>query len=350
VAGAAGSIGSELCRQVLSYGPQCLIMLDNNETGLYDLSLELGLESGSPSVHCVIGDVTHRAKMQALFEQYGPHIVFHTAAYKHVPLMEQHPDEAVRVNVQGTLIITEMATRHHAERLVFISSDKAVNPSSVMGATKRIGEMLIASYGSWRAGLETPSPPGRQSATLCTVVRFGNVLGSRGSVVPAFEKQIEMGGPVTITHPDMTRYFMSIPEAVSLIIQAAAITTGGDLFMLDMGQQINIEDLAFRLIRLRGLRPGVDIPIKYIGIRPGEKLHEDLIADGEERLLTSHPAIFRVQGSPNVPPEILSRQVEELLELARQQSIQLVAKLQEIVRLGGPDQAMRRPQIGLGPQ
>jgi FlaA1/EpsC-like NDP-sugar epimerase len=366
VAGAAGSIGSELCRQVLSYGPQCLIMLDNNETGLYDLTVELGLDPGSPPLHPVIGDVTNRPKMCALFDQYQPQVVFHAAAYKHVPLMEAYPDEAVRVNVLGTLIVTDLACRYYAERLVFISSDKAVNPTSVMGATKRIGEMLTACNG-WRdpsilhspsSILHSPSsilhsPPSiphspsstlhPPSATLCTVVRFGNVLGSRGSVVPAFKKQIEMGGPVTITHPEMTRYFMSMPEAASLIIQAAAITSGGDLFMLDMGQQIKIEELAFRLIRLRGLRPGVDIPIKYVGIRPGEKLHEDLIGDGEERHLTSHPAIFRVQSSQHVEPETLYRQVEELLELARQQrNGEIVAKLREMVRLGAPGQEEAR--------
>jgi FlaA1/EpsC-like NDP-sugar epimerase len=339
VAGAAGSIGSELCRQVLGYGPQCLILLDNNETGLFDLALELGAHPSSSPIQSVIGDITNRTKMQAVFAQHQPHIVFHAAAYKHVPLMESHPDEAVRVNVLGTWIITDMACSHHAERLVFISSDKAVSPSSVMGATKRVGELLIASHGPSWAGGEGQATDGSQSATLCTVVRFGNVLGSRGSVVPAFEKQIDMGGPVTVTHPEMTRYFMSIPEAASLIIQAAAITTGGDLFMLNMGQQINIEELAFRLIRLRGLRPGVDIPIQYVGIRPGEKLHEELIGYGEERYATSHPAIFRVQRGLAVAPQTLYRQVQELLELAQQQqNDQIIAKLREIVTLGASAQ------------
>jgi FlaA1/EpsC-like NDP-sugar epimerase len=218
-----------------------------------------------------------------------------------------------------------------------------------MGATKRIGEMLTASNGWKMAHSACQTADVRQSTTLCTVVRFGNVLGSRGSVVPAFEKQIDMGGPVTITHPEMSRYFMSMPEAASLIIQAAAITTGGDLFMLDMGQQIKIEDLAYRLIRLRGLRPGVDIPIKYVGIRPGEKLHEDLIGDGEERHLTSHPAIFRVQSSEHVEPETLYRQVEELLELAQQQrNGEIVAKLRKMVRLRAPDQVVQTSTTGEG--
>jgi FlaA1/EpsC-like NDP-sugar epimerase len=349
VAGAAGSIGSELCRQVLSYGPQCLIALDNNETGLHDLTAELELQPSLPPIYPVVGDVTNRPKMQALFQQYHPHIVFHTAAYKHVPLMENHPDEAVRVNVLGTLILIELACRSGAERLVFISSDKAVNPSSVMGATKRIGELLIASNGWLMSSVGRQVTDGNSFTTLYTVVRFGNVLGSRGSVVPAFEKQIEMGGPVTITHPEMTRYFMSLPEAASLIIQAAALTRGGDLFMLDMGQQIKIEELAFRLIRFRGLRPGVDIPIKYIGIRPGEKLHEELMGDGEEKRPTSHPAIFEVQGGLHVEPETLYGQVEELLELARQQrNAELVAKLREMVRLGAPSQVLQVPMTDAG--
>ncbi len=320
VTGAAGSIGSELCRQVLRFNPHSLLMLDNNESGLHDLAVELRLSLGSPPIDCLIGDITNRAKMRAVFERHRPQIVFHAAAYKHVPMMEEHPDEAVRVNVVGTMFVIDLACQFGAERFVLISTDKAVSPSSVMGATKRIGEMLVA----------IPRPG---SATLCTAVRFGNVLGSRGSVVPTFERQITLGGPVTITHPEMTRYFMTIAEAVSLVIQAATLTKGGDLFVLDMGEQVRIEDLAVRLIRLRGLRPGIDVHIKYTGMRPGEKLHEELTHDGAGKLSTSHPSIFRVKDLPSVEETLLRDQISDLCGLTPIQSNgRIAARLQEIAR------------------
>lgn len=295
-------------------------MLDNNESGLHDLAIELEASLGLSSVRGIVGDVTNWPKMRALFERQRPEIAFHAAAYKHVPLMEEFPDEAVRVNVLGTRIILELACRYRAERFVFISSDKAVNPTSVMGATKRVGEMLVSALGA-------------NSQTLCTGVRFGNVLGSRGSVIPIFEKQIDAGGPVTITHPEMTRYFMTLGEAVSLVIQAATATQGGDLFVLDMGEQIRIEQLAHRLIRLRGLRPGDDIAVKYTGVRPGEKLHEELTADGDVRLPTSHPSIFRLQRKTQVGRKLLLAQVEALVSFAEEQKNgQATARLREIVR------------------
>jgi len=264
--------------------------------------------------------------MEMVFAAYRPQIVFHAAAYKHVPLMEQHPDEAVRVNILGTMIVAQLAARYAAERFVFISTDKAVNPCSIMGATKRIGELLITNGGWQIAGskqsaiVDRPSAISHQpSATLFTAVRFGNVLGSRGSVVPTFAHQIQRGGPVTVTDPEMTRYFMSLSEAVSLIIQAASLTEGGDIFMLDMGQEIRIEDLAHKMIRLRGLRPGEDIPIVHTGVRPGEKLHEELLAPDEERLPTSHPKIFRIRNNHRVDSETLSGRISHLIELACQQ-------------------------------
>lgn len=318
VTGAAGSIGSELCRQVAAFKPARLLVLDNNESGLHDLSLELRAQH--PTVECyrLVGDVTNRPKLEAIFDAHRPDVVFHAAAYKHVPLMEEHPDEAVRVNVRGTLNVVDLACRHDAERFVLISSDKAVSPSSVMGATKRICELLIACLNSER--------------TLCTGVRFGNVLGSRGSVVPTFERQIVRGEAVTITDPAMTRYFMSIPEAVSLVIQAATATRGGDLYVLDMGEQVRIEELAERLIRLRGLRPRIDVPIVYTGIRPGEKLHEELTDDGERKEATGHPSIFRVCGRHYMERAVLLRQVGELLHLAEtQRNGAITAKLWEIV-------------------
>jgi FlaA1/EpsC-like NDP-sugar epimerase/lipopolysaccharide/colanic/teichoic acid biosynthesis glycosyltransferase len=323
VTGAAGSIGSELCRQIASYSPRRLLMLDNNESGLFDLMGELEPMAPPFSLVSIIGDVTDRAKVQAVFARHRPQIVFHAAAYKHVPLMEEYPEEAVRVNVLGTLTVADLACHHGAERFVLISSDKAVSPSSVMGASKRIGEMLVSALGA-------------ETSTLCTGVRFGNVLGSRGSVLPIIQRQIENGGPITITHPEMTRYFMSISEAVSLVIQAAAMTQGSDLFLLDMGQPLRIEDLVVQLIRLRGLRPGTDIPIRYIGTRPGEKLREELTADGEAMEPTSHPMILRVCGNYRLPKEALYAQVDELVRLAEtQRNDLLTTRLWEVVAEDG---------------
>ena len=351
VTGAAGSIGSELCRQILNLGPQLILMLDNNETGLYDLvttdlvdrkqirnpkpvlsPVEVS-EIRNPPVVPIVADITNQVRMERVFATHRPRIVFHAAAYKHVPLMEQHPDEAVRANVLGTRVVAELAARYGAERFVLISTDKAVNPCSIMGATKQLCEMLIANGGwqmadsrwqmadsRWRmADGRWRMADGEPSATLFTAVRFGNVLGSRGSVVPTFARQIELGRPVTVTHPEMTRYFMSLSEAISLIIQASSLTEGGDVFMLDMGQEIRIEDLAHKMIRLRGLRPGEDIPIVHTGVRPGEKLHEELIASEEERLHTIHPKIFRVRNNHRMDGEVLSGRISHLIELASEQ-------------------------------
>jgi FlaA1/EpsC-like NDP-sugar epimerase len=351
VTGAAGSIGSELCCQILSFAPRRLLMLDNNESGLYDLRFRLGDVQTelaqdcapptpqalplAPQATLIIADITDRSKMQAVFESCRPEIVFHAAAYKHVPLMEEHPDEAVRVNVLGTRIVAELAAEYGAERFVLVSTDKAINPCSVMGATKRLCEMLITTADgrpqtAVHCGLQ---PAAGGPRTLFTAVRFGNVLGSRGSVVPTFERQIDQGGPVTVTHPDMTRYFISVSEAVSLVIQAAALTEGGDIFMLDMGQRIRIDNLARRLIRLRGLRPEVDIPIVYTGPRPGEKMHEELLGDGEEREPTTHPYIFRIRNRQRATCHVQRATVDELITLARaRRNGELVARLWELVR------------------
>ena len=290
VTGACGSIGSELCRQIARFEPKKLLMVDNNETGLYDMQLELeasvvtsGL-AGDRAAY-VIADVTDRSKMEALIAREGPQIIFHVAAYKHVPLMEAHPEEAVRVNVKGTRVPCQLAQKYRVERFVLISTDKAVRPTSVMGLSKRIGELLILALNS--------SP-----ASRFTAVRFGNVLGSRGSVALTFARQIAQGGPVTVTDERMSRYFMTPTEAVSLIIQAATLTQGGDIFLLDMGQEIKIVDLAQKMIQLQGLRGGKDIDIVYTGIRPGEKLREELIySEFEEREPTVYPGISRLNGS-----------------------------------------------------
>ncbi len=281
VTGAAGSIGSELCRQILCFEPKLLLALDNNETGLYDLNLALNTHGCAP-LQLVIADVSDWQKIDRVFSQHRPQVVFHAAAYKHVPLVECHPDEAVRVNIIGTAAVCEMAHEYRAEHLVFISTDKAVNPSSVMGASKYIGELWIKAMS-------------RRSDTLFTAVRFGNVIGSRGSVLPTFTRQIEAGGPVTVTHPEMRRFFMSIPEAVSLVLHAASLSSGGDVFMLDMDEEVSILALAQRMIRLKGLRVNKDIQIEFTGVRPGEKLREELAYDHEVKFQTAHPRIYRLQ-------------------------------------------------------
>ena len=329
VTGAAGSIGSELCKQILVLGPLRLLALDNNESGLHDLQAELelnGFPEPHPEVIALVGDITNLSKMRSQFEAYCPQVVFHAAAYKHVPLMEEYPEEAVRVNLGGTKAVADLATRHGAQHFVFVSTDKAVNPTSVMGATKRLGEMMVmcadtlfqdASHARQRVATRGESTRNTQSQTLFTAVRFGNVLGSRGSVVPIFERQIEHGGPVTITDPNMTRFFMSVSEAASLVIQAAVLSEPGAILMLDMGHRISIESLARRLMRLRGLRPEVDVRIEYIGPRAGEKTHEQLVGDDEERSPTSHPHIFRVRSRR--PIGIQWSQLEELIALTDQQ-------------------------------
>jgi FlaA1/EpsC-like NDP-sugar epimerase/lipopolysaccharide/colanic/teichoic acid biosynthesis glycosyltransferase len=286
ITGGCGSVGSELCRQVAQFEPRQLVVVDNNETGLYDLEIALRTRFRELTVTIEIADVTDAARMDAVFAEVKPHVIFHAAAYKHVPLMERFPQEAVKVNVGGTAVVLEMARRYGAQYFVFVSTDKAVEPHSVMGATKRIAEMLVIG-GNHNGEAENGS-------IRCTAVRFGNVLGSRGSVVPTFARQIDLGGPVTVTHPDMTRYFMDVSEAAGLIIQAASFTHGGDIFMLEMGERIRVDDLARKMIRLRGLRPEIDIAIVYTGVRPGEKLHEELTFPEEGREETPHPLVNRL--------------------------------------------------------
>jgi FlaA1/EpsC-like NDP-sugar epimerase len=281
VTGAAGSVGSELCKQIATFRPRRLVGLDNNETGLYDLGIELRSGAYPAQLDVIVADVRNDDSVFRALQSVRPHVVFHAAAYKHVPLMEEFPAEAVTVNIRGTDVLLEAAGRVGVERFVFVSTDKAVRPTSMMGATKRVAEQLVLANG-------------HHGSMLTTAVRFGNVFGSRGSVVPTFARQIQRGGPVTVTHPEMTRFFMEISEAAILIIQAAAMTKGNDLFMLEMGEPVKIDDLARRMIRMRGLRPDVDIQIVYSGIRPGEKVHEELVLDDEERFPTEHPMIHRI--------------------------------------------------------
>ncbi|RMG46681.1 MAG: polysaccharide biosynthesis protein [Acidobacteria bacterium] len=301
VTGAGGSIGSELCRQVLRYGPSELYLLGRGENSIFAIYHELAPKRGATKLYEIIGDVINKRKLQGVFERFHPEIVFHAGADKHVPLMELNPDEAVLNNILGTKNVIEICDEHGVERLVCISTDKAVNPTSIMGCCKRVAELYVL------------AAAGRK--TRVTAVRFGNVLGSRGSVIPLFQEQIERGGPVTVTHKEVRRYFMTIPEAVALVIQAGAMAEGGDIYVLDMGDPIKIDDLARRVIRLHGLEPDKDIPMTYIGLRPGEKLNEELIGPGEVKERTSHPKIFRVRGEP-VPVEEIDRHVEQLIKEA----------------------------------
>ncbi|MGI6435560.1 MAG: polysaccharide biosynthesis protein [Syntrophomonadaceae bacterium] len=279
VTGAGGSIGSELCRQILELKPSRLILLDNSENGLFEIENEL-LEKGlCVELFAELADVRNRDKLESIFIKHKPRVVFHAAAYKHVPMMEKHPEEAMSNNVNGTRIVAELADKYETETFIMISTDKAVNPTSIMGASKRIAELVVKDIN-------------RNSKTRFAVVRFGNVLGSRGSVVPIFMKQIESGGPITVTHPEMKRYFMTIPEAVLLVIQAGSMARGGEIFVLDMGEPIKIDDLARELIQLSGLKPDKDIDIVYTGIRPGEKLYEELFTDREGLTATPHERIF----------------------------------------------------------
>ncbi len=307
VTGACGSVGAELCRQIARFRPARLVALDVNESGLYDLAIELRALSPSLDLRLVVGDVANAAKVEATFGRWPPDVVFHAAAYKHVPLMEEYPEEAARVNVEGTRVVLETALRAGAGRFVMVSTDKAVNPSSAMGASKRVGELLVLARGRSTA---------EDGGTLCTAVRFGNVLGSRGSVVPTFARQIQLGGPVTVTDAGMTRYFMEVSEAASLILQAATLTRGGDIFMLEMGERVRIDDLARKMIRIRGLRPCVDIPIVYTGIRPGEKLHEDLVLAGEVAEPTEHPLIYRLHSPATISERRLGQGIDRLLRTA----------------------------------
>ena len=277
VTGAGGSIGSELCRQIASFAPQRIILLDNAESPLFEIDRELRQLYPELEVQPFIGDIKHADVVEYIFRTTRPDLVYHAAAYKHVPLMEAHPDEAVLNNVHGTRLLAKAAQQHRCQRFVMISSDKAVRPTNVMGATKRICELVIQSMNG--------------GDTVFSAVRFGNVLGSNGSVIPIFKKQIETGGPLTVTHPEMTRFFMTIPEAVSLVLQCGTIAAPGDIFVLDMGTPIKIMDLARNMLRLSDLRENVDISIEVVGLRPGEKMYEELVTHGETLHPTSVPKV-----------------------------------------------------------
>ncbi len=323
VTGAAGSIGSELCRQLLNYEPELVIALDNNETGLFDLAESVRSHSHAVHFYPHIADITNQQTISRLFAEKRPHIIFHAAAYKHVPLLEGFPDQAIRTNVLATYQLCRLAQEHEVARFVFISSDKAGTPSGVMGASKRIGEMIIQCLAK-SADFET---------RFCAV-RFGNVIGSRGSVVPIFARQIEQGGPITVTDPEATRYFMTIPEACALVILTAAIADQGGLYLLDMGNPVRIKDLAIKMIHLRGLRVGRDIPVVYTGLRPGEHLHEILLAANEELVSTVHSKIFCIAHKDKLPVLTTIAQWMDTLDhaLQHESNTQLRERLFEMVR------------------
>jgi FlaA1/EpsC-like NDP-sugar epimerase len=317
VTGAAGSIGSEICRQVLAFRPGQLILLDHSENGLFFLERELRALAGKTDVVPSVGSITDASRLRTIFARHQPEVVFHAAAHKHVPMMEANPGEAVKNNVFGTRTLVDVAIESGVEAFVMISTDKAVNPSCVMGACKRLAEMYIQTLSD-------------QTTARLVTVRFGNVLGSSGSVVPLFKEQIRQGGPVTVTHPEMTRYFMLIPEAAQLVLEAGTLGRGGEIFVLDMGEPVKIPDLARDLIRLSGLREDEDIEITFTGLRPGEKLHEELYDRGEEVLPTPHPKIFLARHRPCA----LDSLQDQLTELARgldDSPDEVVAALQSVV-------------------
>ena len=304
VTGAAGSIGSEIVRQLVKFHPQMIILNDQSESPLHELHLELQELDLENNFHCYIGDVRDHCRMDLLFQTFKPHYVYHAAAYKHVPLMEHNPAEAVRTNVMGTKIIADLSVKYGVDKFVMISTDKAVNPTNVMGASKRIAEIYVQSlYNSFKSqgstiysnGLSHLNGKEGDVKTKFITTRFGNVLGSNGSVIPRFKSQIERGGPITVTHPEITRYFMTIPEACRLVLEAGSMGEGGEIYIFDMGQSVKIVDLAKKMIRLSGLIPNQDIAIEYSGLRPGEKLYEELLNDLENTKPTHHDKIMVAQ-------------------------------------------------------
>lgn len=331
VTGAAGSIGSEIVRQLLKFSPQTIVLCDQAETPLHQMELEL--QDHKTPTNCVsfLGDVTNEKRMEELFSQFEPHYVYHAAAYKHVPMMELCPTEAILTNVLGTKIIADLAVKHKVQRFVMVSTDKAVNPTNVMGASKRLAEAYVQQlhYGMQQhAAIDNKS----SSSTKFITTRFGNVLGSNGSVIIRFKDQIEKGGPVTVTHPNITRFFMTIPEACQLVLEAGSMGKGGEIFVFDMGKPVAIVELAKKMIRLYGMVPGIDIDIKYTGLRPGEKLYEELLTDSENTLPTYHEKIMiaKVRHNPHID---FAREFEELFALARQNraTMDMVAKMKSLV-------------------
>lgn len=317
VTGGGGSIGSEICRQVALHDPKQLIIVDIYENNAYDIQLELKKNYPKLNLETLIASVRDKKRIEDIFETYHPDIVYHAAAHKHVPLMEDSPDEAIKNNVLGTYNVASAANKFHVKKMVLISTDKAVRPTNVMGASKRICEMIIQMFA-------------QISPTEYAAVRFGNVLGSNGSVIPIFRQQIKNGGPVTVTHPDIIRYFMTIPEAVNLVLQCGAYAKGGEIFILDMGEPVKILDLAKKMIRLSGHVPGEDIKIEFTGLRPGEKLYEELLIDDDNLVETENDRIFVAQMG-NIDVDETGRKINRLIERAYDESRDIRKEIKEIV-------------------
>jgi FlaA1/EpsC-like NDP-sugar epimerase len=340
VTGAAGSIGSEIVRQIAHFGPQMIILNDQSETPLHELHLELQENNIQNNFHCFIGDVRDQYRMELLFQTFKPHYVYHAAAYKHVPLMEHNPGEAVRTNVMGTKTLADLSIKHGVHKFVMISTDKAVNPTNVMGASKRIAEIYVQSLFHslkykeptiYTNGLSHLNEGRSNVNTLFITTRFGNVLGSNGSVIPRFKAQIKKGGPITVTHPDITRYFMTIPEACRLVLEAGSMGEGGEIFIFDMGKSVKIIDLANKMIRLSGLIPHQDIAIEFSGLRPGEKLYEELLNDLENTMPTHHEKIMVAQVR-EYHFQSINKHISELIKLSCEyKDRQVVVKMKEIV-------------------
>jgi FlaA1/EpsC-like NDP-sugar epimerase len=336
ITGAAGSIGAELCRQVAKLFPLKLVMFEIAESPLFELEREMREKFPSVNIVPLIGDIRDRKRVEIVISAHRPSLIYHAAAYKHVPVMEVHPIEAVKNNVLGTQIVAEVAAECGVRRFVLVSTDKAVRPTNVMGATKRVAEMIIQNMN------------GKGKKTTYVSVRFGNVLDSVGSVLPIFRNQLETTGKLTVTHPEASRYFMLIPEAAGLILQAGAMGQGGEVFVLDMGQPVKIVDLAENLIRLMGKELGVDAEIVFTGLRPGEKLHEELVIEGEDVTRTSHPKVMKMIGNGAMFPD-LPRYLEELVLLAQKEDRQgVIRNLSRIVKGYRPDFAFHGFAVSQG--
>ncbi|TPE39992.1 nucleoside-diphosphate sugar epimerase/dehydratase [Pontibacter mangrovi] len=333
VTGAAGSIGSEIVRQVMSYEPELLVVCDQAESPLHELQLEMEEKHPNGKMAIFIGDITNSNRMYSMFKEYTPDLVYHAAAYKHVPMMENNPCEAILTNVLGTRILADLSLTFEVEKFVMISTDKAVNPTNIMGTSKRIAEIYIQSLNNLHHGKVngTKHPYTQVPQTRFITTRFGNVLGSNGSVIPRFRQQIEKGGPVTVTHPDITRYFMTIPEAVQLVLEAGTMGNGGEIFIFDMGEPVKIVDLARKMIKLAGLVPEVDIPITYTGLRPGEKLYEELLNE-EEKTIPTHHSKIRISKVRNYSYDQVVLDIDELVQLNKtKDELQVVRKMKQIV-------------------
>jgi FlaA1/EpsC-like NDP-sugar epimerase len=324
ITGAAGSIGSELARQIIKYNPKVLVLIDQAESAMYALERELSEDVFVGKTFFYLADITNGARIKKIISEHRPELLFHAAAYKHVPLIESNPSEAIRTNVEGTRILADIAVSTGVEKFVMISTDKAVNPTNVMGCSKRIAEIYVQSLNNHLASTAN-------GKTRFITTRFGNVLGSNGSVIPLFQKQIDAGGPITVTHPEVIRYFMTIPEACRLVLEAGTMGSGGEIFLFDMGRPIRIYDLARKMVLLAGLEPGKDIDIVFTGLRQGEKLFEELLNDSENTIPTHHDKILKAKVAEYSFDQVV-RNLEFLLELVDDDNeLKMVAMMKEMV-------------------